>query len=415
MGPSERRHRDAAVARPRPRPPRRPAASAEADAAALQGRQSQALALPRRVLGRGHGLCRTRWGRPRLADLLGGLGPREWGAHRAHRDAPSRAPAARSGPRTGPAIRSRTRRTTARSCGSRPLIPRPAACAGSSGPARGAWAESVCPNGEEGFVWTRKRVVEVDVDVRVGERRIRCTARGVEDESAGYHPRHTVWSWSAGVGTLTDGREVGWNFVEGVNDPPERSERAIWVDGEPFEPGPSAFRGLEAVSFEDGSGLEFQCRGRALANGEARPDLVFLPPALRDVRGDASGRPGARERHGRDGEPRRDLVSAVGGDGSPASPYRFQSTCQRHGGSSAAGKSTWFRPARVSRGTRRGLAGLEERRHRVVRNIRGRRRATNALPAERGAVEPVVDRRPCRRFGAGRRPRRRRSRAGSMR
>ena len=102
----------------------------------------------------------------------------------------------------------------------------------------GEWAESVCPNGEEGFVWTRKRVVEVDIDVRMGERRIRCKARGVEDESAGYHPRHTVWSWSAGVGTLADGREVGWNLVEGVNDPPERSERAIWVDGEPFEPGP---------------------------------------------------------------------------------------------------------------------------------------------------------------------------------
>ena len=81
-------------------------------------------------------------------------------------------------------------------------------------------------------------MVEVDVDVRIGERRIRCKARGVEDESAGYHPRHTVWSWSAGVGTLADGREVGWNLVEGVNDPPERSERAIWVDGEPFEPGP---------------------------------------------------------------------------------------------------------------------------------------------------------------------------------
>ena len=86
------------------------------------------------------------------------------------------------------------------------------------------------------------------MDVRLGERRIRCTARGVEDESAGYHPRHTVWSWSAGVGTLTDGREVGWNLVEGVNDPPERSERAIWVDGEPFEPGPSTFGGLETIA-----------------------------------------------------------------------------------------------------------------------------------------------------------------------
>ncbi len=121
----------------------------------------------------------------------------------------------------------------------------------------GTWAECVCDNGEDGFVWTRKRVVEVDVDVRFAERRIRCKARGVEDESAGYHPRHTVWSWSAGVGTLTDGREVGWNLVEGVNDPPERSERAIWVDGQPFEPGPSTFGGLETIGFPDGSGIEF--------------------------------------------------------------------------------------------------------------------------------------------------------------
>ena len=87
----------------------------------------------------------------------------------------------------------------------------------------GEWAECVCPNGEDGFVWTRKRVVPVEIDIRFGDRRIRCKARGIEDESAGYHPRHTVWSWSAGVGTLTDGREVGWNLVEGVNDPPERS------------------------------------------------------------------------------------------------------------------------------------------------------------------------------------------------
>ena len=117
----------------------------------------------------------------------------------------------------------------------------------------GKWAESICPNGENGFVWTRKRVVEVDVDLRIGARRIRCKAHGVEDESAGYHPPHTVWSWSAGVGTLTDGRAVGWNLVEGVNDPPERSERAIWVDGEPFEPGPSSFEELDAVTFGDGS------------------------------------------------------------------------------------------------------------------------------------------------------------------
>jgi hypothetical protein len=43
------------------------------------------------------------------------------------------------------------------------------------------------------------------------------------------------------VGTAADGRPVAWNLVDGVNDPPHNSERTIWVDGEPREPGPSAF------------------------------------------------------------------------------------------------------------------------------------------------------------------------------
>lgn len=120
----------------------------------------------------------------------------------------------------------------------------------------GKWAECICPNGEGGYVWTRKRAdVPVECDVRIGARRIRAQARGVEDESAGYHPRHTVWSWSAGVGVLCDGRSVGWNLVEGVNDPAERSERAIWIEGEPSEPGPVSFDGLDGVTFDDGARL----------------------------------------------------------------------------------------------------------------------------------------------------------------
>ena len=99
----------------------------------------------------------------------------------------------------------------------------------------GVWQEAICaaPDGErQRYTWTRKRVAPVEVDVRLpGERRIRETARGVEDESAGYHPRHTAWTWSAGVGVGADGREVGWNLVSGVNDPERGSERAIWVDG----------------------------------------------------------------------------------------------------------------------------------------------------------------------------------------
>src|SRR3954471_12581243 len=133
----------------------------------------------------------------------------------------------------------------------------------------GRWVESVCPTGEGEYVWTRKRAdIPVKCDVRVGERRWRIEARGVEDESVGYHPHHTVWSWSGGVGVATDGRSVGWNLVSGINDPPERSERAIWVDGEPFEPGPVRFEDLEAIAFDDDSRLRFsgECERRRQEN-----------------------------------------------------------------------------------------------------------------------------------------------------
>jgi hypothetical protein len=129
----------------------------------------------------------------------------------------------------------------------------------------GEWVEAVCPNEGGEYAWTRKRAnVPVDCDIRIGDRRWQVEARGVEDESAGYHPRHTVWSWSAGVGRTRDGRPVGWNLVSGINDPAERSERAIWVDGQPSEPGPVSFDGLGAIDFEDGARLEFaeECERR---------------------------------------------------------------------------------------------------------------------------------------------------------
>jgi hypothetical protein len=139
----------------------------------------------------------------------------------------------------------------------------------------GRWVEAVCPTADGQYVWTRKRVdIPVDCDVRIGSRRLEVEARGVEDESAGYHPHHTVWSWSAGVGTATDGRSVGWNLVSGINDPPERSERAIWIDGEPTEPGPVEFDGLEGIAFGDGSRLEFagECERR---REESRPFVRY--------------------------------------------------------------------------------------------------------------------------------------------
>ncbi|TFG71207.1 MAG: DUF2804 family protein [Solirubrobacterales bacterium] len=151
----------------------------------------------------------------------------------------------------------------------------------------GRWAESICPNGEGGYVWTRKRVAKIDCDVRLpGGRRFQVEARGIEDESAGYHPRHTVWSWSAGVGTSADGRAVGWNLVSGVNDPERNSERAIWLDGELLEPDPVDFDDeLTGIDFADGSRLEFE----AEAERQAAQNLGLVRYSYRQPFGSFSG------------------------------------------------------------------------------------------------------------------------------
>jgi len=117
--------------------------------------------------------------------------------------------------------------------------------------------ESICPSGS-GWGWTRKRAgFPVEGTVEVPGRRWRIDAHGVDDESAGYHRRHTSWRWSAGVGRAADGRALAWNLVEGVNDPPERSERAVWLDGVPHEPPPVRFGGNTGIEIPGGGTLAF--------------------------------------------------------------------------------------------------------------------------------------------------------------
>jgi hypothetical protein len=118
--------------------------------------------------------------------------------------------------------------------------------------------ECMCPTGEGGYSWTRKEAgVPVRGEVRIGRRTNPIDGLGMIDDSAGYHRRYTSWTWSAGVGTARDGRKVAWNLVNGINDPPVGSERAIWVSGQPTEPGPVEFQGLESIHFEDESRLNF--------------------------------------------------------------------------------------------------------------------------------------------------------------
>lgn len=122
-----------------------------------------------------------------------------------------------------------------------------------------AAVESLCPSPDgSGWGWTRKRAgIPIEATVALpGGRSWELSGAGIEDESAGYHQRHTSWRWSAGVGRAADGRDLAWNLVEGVNDPERDSERGIWIDGEPSEPSPVAI-GAAAIEFRDGSRLAF--------------------------------------------------------------------------------------------------------------------------------------------------------------
>jgi hypothetical protein len=102
--------------------------------------------------------------------------------------------------------------------------------------------ESVCPSGSA-YAWTRKQGgVRAFGTVAFGDGPVQeLEARAIVDDTAAYYERHTRWRWSAGVGTATDGRQLAWNLVAGVNDPISGSERTVWVDGVPSEAPPASF------------------------------------------------------------------------------------------------------------------------------------------------------------------------------
>ena len=106
------------------------------------------------------------------------------------------------------------------------------------------------------------------------------------DDSAGYHPRHTVWRWSAGVGRAADGRRVGWNLVSGLHDGQSGSERAVWMDGEPREVGPVEFASdLSSIRFAEGGALSFSEWGAR----EQRTNFLVVSSAYRQPFGTFTG------------------------------------------------------------------------------------------------------------------------------
>jgi hypothetical protein len=106
-------------------------------------------------------------------------------------------------------------------------------------------------------IWTRKVPVRARGTVTLGARRVELDAAGIIDDSAGWHARHTAWSWSAGVGTSLAGEPVAWNLVDGVHDAARGSERTVWVAGRERETGPARFAGDLARVTAGGVDLRF--------------------------------------------------------------------------------------------------------------------------------------------------------------
>jgi Domain of unknown function (DUF2804), C-terminal len=119
--------------------------------------------------------------------------------------------------------------------------------------------ETTCPHGAK-YVWTRKQAgIRAHGTLAVDDGAIRSIdALAVVDDTAGYHARATEWRWAAGIGVDPAGRPLAFNLVEGVNDPPTGSERAVWVEGVPHEVPPVSFAAdLAQIVAGDGSALRF--------------------------------------------------------------------------------------------------------------------------------------------------------------
>jgi hypothetical protein len=147
--------------------------------------------------------------------------------------------------------------------------------------------EARCPNGRSES-WTRKQAgipARGTLSLDGGAPRP-IEARAVIDDSAGWHERVTEWRWSAGVGEAPDGSPLAWNLVTGINDPPQGSERAVWVGGAPHEAGPVEFAAdLGTIRSEDGSELRF----RAEAERARSENLLLLSSEYRAPFGTFAG------------------------------------------------------------------------------------------------------------------------------
>ena len=128
--------------------------------------------------------------------------------------------------------------------------------------------ETVCASGDS-YGWTRKQggIAAAGTVAVNGAKHAIDDGRAVIDDTSAYYQRHTEWQWSAGIGKSSDGRELAWNLVRGVNDPIVNSEQTVWVDGAAHEVGPARFaEDLSGVEFDGGGALRFASEATRVAN-----------------------------------------------------------------------------------------------------------------------------------------------------
>jgi hypothetical protein len=134
------------------------------------------------------------------------------------------------------------------------------------------WTPGAPIEARTGETWTRKTPLRV-TGIALG---IPVDCAGLMDESAGRHPRHTAWLWSAGAGVSAAGEPVLWNLVEGMHD----GERTVWVGGVPTHVDALAFDGLAGVG---------DLRFKAEATRARRENLVLIASDYEQPFGTFSG------------------------------------------------------------------------------------------------------------------------------
>ncbi|HEX5705709.1 MAG TPA: DUF2804 family protein [Pyrinomonadaceae bacterium] len=128
--------------------------------------------------------------------------------------------------------------------------------------------EVATPYGDA-YTWTRKQLIPARGHVTFAGRTREINAKAFIDDNAGYHPRRTLWKWCGGIGRDTEGREVAWNAIVGLNDTPEASENCVWINGVPQFVGAVTFaEDLSSVTFAAGGTLRFTQEANRVQNDE---------------------------------------------------------------------------------------------------------------------------------------------------